>query len=286
MRRRDFITLVGGASAWPTLARAQQGDRARALVNRILLMQAEATAAKISQFIREIESQIGWITQLPWSSRTLDQRRFDAIRLLRQVPAITELSQLDATGKEMMKVSRLASAPVASQADFSQDPEFTVTVVATDPVGHTLLRTLLGIVGAMEKKVYYGPVYFGRQREPYMTLTFTVLGREVGVSVVEVNLKLIQDVVSQAKIGEHGQANVIDAEGRLIFPDITPVHNTNVTEFARSRAARRGGAGSEPVQEAKDILGRDVLTAYAPVASLGWLVFVEMPIEETNVLAQ
>ena len=90
---------------------------------RIQREQAEAAAAKIGQFIREIESQLGWTTQLPWSAGSIEQRRFDALRLLRQVPAITELSQLDATGKERLRVSRLAMDVVGSGTDYSKDPE-------------------------------------------------------------------------------------------------------------------------------------------------------------------
>ena len=95
---------------------------------RIQREQAEAAAAKIGQFIKEIESQVGWTTQLPWSAGTTDQRRFDGLRLLRQVPAITELAQLDSSGKEQLRVSRLAMDVVGSQTDFSQEPKFTEAV--------------------------------------------------------------------------------------------------------------------------------------------------------------
>src|SRR3974390_862477 len=80
----------------------------KAALIRIQHEQAEAASAKISQFIKEIESQLGWTTQLPWSAGSIEQRRFDALRLLRQVPAITELAQVDSSGKERLRVSRLA----------------------------------------------------------------------------------------------------------------------------------------------------------------------------------
>ena len=50
-------------------------------LTRIQREQAEAAAAKIGQFIKDIEGQIGWTTQLPWTASALEQRRFDALRL-------------------------------------------------------------------------------------------------------------------------------------------------------------------------------------------------------------
>jgi signal transduction histidine kinase len=232
----------------------------KASLIRIQREQAEAAAAKIGQFIREIESQIGWTTQLPWAASALEQRRFDALRLLRQVPAITELAQLDAAGREQLRVSRLAMDVVGSGTDYSKDSKF------TEAVAH---------------KIYYGPVYFRRESEPYMTLAMAGTRKDAGVSVAEVNLKFIWDVVSQIKVGEHGQAYVIDAESRLIaYPDISQVlRNTDMSQLAQVQAARAGASGLSPddVQEALDLRGRPVLTAHAPVPPLNWLVFVELP---------
>ncbi|HET9687241.1 MAG TPA: GAF domain-containing protein [Pseudolabrys sp.] len=230
---------------------------------RIQHEQAEAAAAKIGQFIKEIESQVGWTTQLLWSAATTEQRRFDALRLLRQVPAITELSQVDASGKEQLRVSRLAMDVVGSGIDLSKEPKFTE---------------------AVKNKIYYGPVYFRRESEPYMTLSLAGTRRDAGVSIAEVNLKLIWDVVSKIKVGERGQAYVVDAQGRLIsHPDISLVlRNTDMTRLTQVQAAQRleKGAVAEDIETATDIQGRKVLTAFAPVAPLGWTVFVELPVDE------
>jgi signal transduction histidine kinase len=225
--------------------------------------QAESAAAKISQFVKEIESQVGWTTQLLWSAGTIEQRRFDALRLLRQVPAITELAQVDASGKEQLRVSRLAMDVVGSNLDLSKEPKFTE---------------------AVKNKIYYGPVYFRRESEPYMTLSLAGTRRDAGVSIAEVNLKLIWDVVSKIKVGKHGNAYVVGAKGRLIaHPDISLVlRNTDMTRLAQVQAAQRAekGISADNIQTATDIQGRRVLTAFAPVDPLGWTVFVELPVDE------
>jgi len=237
----------------------------KASLIRIQHEQAGAAASKISQFIREIESQIGWTALLPWSEGALEQRRFDGRRLLRQVPAITEFSQLDAAGREQLRVSRLAMDVVGSQIDFSAEPKFQ---------------------DAVDRKVYYGPVYFRRESEPYMTLSLAGSRQDAGVSIAEVNLRLIWDVISQIKVGQRGRAYLVDADGRLIaHPDISLVlRKTDLSHLAQVRAARSNmlGRSTEAVQEVTDIVGRKVLAAYAPITPLRWLVFAELPIEEVD----
>jgi signal transduction histidine kinase len=234
----------------------------KASLIRIQHEQAEAAAAKISQFVKEIESQLGWTTQLPWSAASIENRRFDALRLLRQVPAITELAQIDSSGKERLRVSRLAMDVVDSKLDLSNDPKFTEAVA---------------------NKVYYGPVYFRRESEPYMTLSLAGTRKDAGVSIAEVNLKLIWDVVSQIKVGERGHAYVVGSQGRLIaHPDISLVlRNTDMSKLAQVQAARTGNMdAADALRGSPNIQGQEVLTASAPIAPLGWTMFVELPVKE------
>jgi signal transduction histidine kinase/CheY-like chemotaxis protein len=228
---------------------------------RIQRGQAEAAAAKIGQFVREIEGHLGWMMQMPWSAVAPEARRFDALRLLRLVPAVTELAMLDETGRERLRVSRLELDIVGSGIDRSNEPLF---------------------VEAKAHRIFYGPVYLHRESEPYMTLALAGPRGDAGVSVAKVNLRFIWDVVSQIGVGQKGRAYVVDTSGRLIaHPDISLVlRNTDLSGLAHIRAIQSGAAAGVENTVATDELGRSVLVAHAAIAPLGWLVFVELPVAE------
>src|SRR6202035_3446173 len=130
----------------------------------------------------------------------------------------------------------------------------------------------------------YGPVYFRRESEPYMTISLAGTRKDAGISIAEVNLKLIWDVVSQIKVGEHGHAYVVGTQGRLIaHPDISLVlRNTDMSKLLQVQAAqtRSAGTNSEVLEGTDNIQGQKVLTASAPIAPLGWTMFVELPVKE------
>ncbi len=228
---------------------------------------ALAAASRIEQFVKEIERQIGWTThpQLVAGQAALEYRRVDYIRLLRQVPAVSEVSQIDAAGMEQLRVSRLGMDLAGSRVDFSKDPKF---------------------VEASRGRTYFSPVYFLKGTEPYLTMAMAASSGKGGVTVAEVNLKFIWDVIKQIKIGKAGHAFVVDSRGQLIaHPDISLVLRKSDFSALEHVAAARGAAtpGAAPAELAtiaRDAEGRDVLAAVAPVAPLGWWVVVEQPLRE------
>jgi hypothetical protein len=125
-----------------------------------------------------------------------------------------------------------------------------------------------------------------RVSEPHITLSLADTRRDAGVSVAEVNLKLIWDLVTRMKVGAHGVAYVLDAQGRVVVhPDLT-LAQRDFSSLTHVQAARTAGSGpvTGGVEVAQDINGREVLAAYMPVANpnLGWLVLVELPVQEAK----
>jgi putative ABC transport system substrate-binding protein len=60
MRRREFITLVGGAAAWPVAARAQQRERVRRVGVLMAYAEADAEALTFVAAFREGLQKLGW----------------------------------------------------------------------------------------------------------------------------------------------------------------------------------------------------------------------------------
>ena len=60
MRRREFVTLLGGAAAWPLAARAQQGERVLRLgIITGAAAEESETKARITAFLQELK-HLGW----------------------------------------------------------------------------------------------------------------------------------------------------------------------------------------------------------------------------------
>jgi len=172
-------------------------------------------------------------------------------------------------------VQRLAQDVVASKTDYSNAPKFT---------------------DAVAKRVYYGPLYYreagpatARVAEPSMTLSVSGSRRDAGVSVAELNLKLFIDVVGRMKLGARDIVYILDRDGALFaHPSaVLVVNKADMTRLAHVQSARAASPGATaPVTVSRDYNGRAVLATHAAIPGLGWLMIVEVPVEEANALAQ
>ena len=222
---------------------------------------AIGAASRIEQYIRQVSQQLVYAALPQIDAGDVELRRNEFLKLLRQAPEVTDIAQLDAAGLEQVSVSRLGMDVVASGRDRSREPAF---------------------LNAKRGQPWFSPVYFRKETEPYMTVA-TRSGSDKGpVTVAEVNLKFIWDVVSRIKIGDKGKAYVVDGTGLLIAdPDIGLVlRKTSMAGLPHVKAAANVHNADEPAMESRDLAGIAVLTSVAPIEPLDWRVFVEQPVSE------
>ena len=191
---------------------------------------AQGAAARIERYILDIEHQIGWTAfpRLEADGDPLEQRRLEYVKLLKQAPEITEVRWIGPDGRERVRESRLAMSSMGAGTDLSKEPAF------------------IAVAGRGDK-TWFSPVQFRKGTEPYMAIARPA-GGDGGVTVADVNLKFVWDVVSRIKIGERGLAYVVDATGTLIaHPDISLVlKKTDMKSLPQ--VAAQGRPGERPAR--------------------------------------
>jgi putative tryptophan/tyrosine transport system substrate-binding protein len=130
MRRREFITLLGGAAAWPLAARAQQAGSIRR-VGVLMGIANDAEGQRRLEVFRQALQQLGWSEgrnlriDARWGAGDVDRGRGYAAELLDLAPDVI-----------------LASNPVVAAVQQVTRTIPIVFVAVTDPVGGGLVASL------------------------------------------------------------------------------------------------------------------------------------------------
>src|SRR5262249_14414416 len=133
MRRREFISLLGGAATWPLMARAQQSERMRHI--GVLMASAaddSESQARMAAFLQGL-AQLGWTDgrnvriDTRWATTNADDLRRHAAELAALAPDVLVAATGTATVAPLLQATR--TLPI-------------VFVVVVDPVGAGFVANL------------------------------------------------------------------------------------------------------------------------------------------------
>ena len=242
MRRREFITLLGGAAAtWPLGARAQQPERMRrigVLMNRAA-DNPEGQAA-VAAFRQALE-QLGWSDgrnvriDIRWGVNDVERDRRDAAELVALAPDV-----ILASGT----LSVAALQHVTSSLPI-------VFVGVTDPVGAGLVDTLARPGGNVTG---------------FMLLEYSSSGKwlelltQIAPSVKRVGV--LRDTANPAGIAQFG---AIQSAAQSLGVEVSPVNVRDAGEIERAVAAfaRSANGGLIVTGSASASVHRDLIIALA-----------------------
>jgi class 3 adenylate cyclase/HAMP domain-containing protein len=241
-----FVLAVNGATETWISYRATKTTLIDAMSEK-----ADATAKRIDQSIFELERQISWVTRA--SVVTLEQRRSDYAQLLNSISAVSQLSQLNGQGHELLRLSR-TKIDVNRNVDFSKDPRFTEAVA---------------------RGVSFSQAFFS-DNQPFMSISVAHSGFNAGVTVADIDLRFLSDYLGDTQVGKNTFAYVVDQKGEVLAtssrgPDI----GRDLSKLPQVAALMT--PDGQPLASGTDADGHSVLTASATVPKLGWVVFFEQP---------
>jgi len=242
MRRREFITLLGGAAAaWPLAARAQQPERVRRI--GVLMNQAADDAAAqvlIAAFMQALQ-QSGWTVgrnlhiDIRWGAGNAELTGKYAAELVALAPDVV-LAPTTATVRAVLQVSRTVPIVFAS---------------ATDPVGG-------GLVASLARPG--GNVTGFSQRELGESTKWLELLKELAPQLLRV--AVLRDSTTTGGIGQFA---AIQAAAPSLRVELTPIDVRDRGEIERAIAgfAPKADGGMIMTSSARTNLHRKLIIALA-----------------------
>ena len=259
-----ILALVTGALLIPSsLSLYFARQETTVALHAVQQEKALAAAGRIEQYIVQVQHQLRGAALPQLGNEASEQRRLEFLKLLKLVPDITDIAYVASDGCEKMRVSRL---DMDAMSDCLRDRSGDAAFTSPKP-----------------NEPYYGPVYFRKDTEPYMQIA-TRSSERGAVTIADVNLKFMWDVITRIRIGEAGKAYVVDGAGYLIAdPDIGLVlQKKDLSTLPHVRKALDTNEDDRTVLVTRDASGQDILSAYARIAPLRWVVFAEQPASEVR----
>ncbi|MGZ5032894.1 MAG: sensor histidine kinase [Usitatibacter sp.] len=258
-----LMLLVGAALVVAGLSEMALGyETSMEATGELQRSEVRTAAVRIEQYLDGIQSQLLDVSGLPWASGLmgLQDRRDEFHRLMKLVPAVSELRSFDAGGRQRVKASRIELDEIDGGAH--------------DPPPEAVLL-------ARARGVYYSPTYFKDATEPYMTLAVRDKDSS-SVTVAEINLKFVGEVASQIRVGKAGQVYVVDSADHVVaHPNLSLVlRKTDLSTYPPIKSLREASQGGrEPMGmvRGRGLGGDDTMLSAAYIPTSGWLVVVEQP---------
>jgi len=242
MRRREFITLLGGSAlALPVDAWAQQSERMRRIGVLMPYAANDAQAqAHNAAFLQELQ-QLGWTVgrniqiDYRWSAGSADETRKNVAELIALAPDV---------------IFTAASAGMGPLLQATHNVPI-VFVIVTDPVGAGYVESLARPGGNATGFLSYEYPISGKWLE---------LLKEIAPGVKRA--AVIRDPAIAAGID---QWSVIQALAPLVGVEVRPVNVSDPDEIERAvtNLARSGNAGLIVTGSALTVLHRDLIIALA-----------------------
>ncbi len=285
LRRRYFWFLGGFVTLLLLLTSAPDAyfsfQENKANIAQLQSAEARLAASRVTSFLEYQEGLLTEVERLPWGSGvlTVADREAEYERLMKLVPAIMEIEHIDAAGNSAIRVSR------------------------TNPNRLGGPPSSAGLAAAREVKKagkWYSPTYLREGNVPYMTFALSIADGRAGVTVAQINLKFIADIIATMRFGEAGQAYVVDSANKLVaHPNLSLVlRRMDLKEFLPARLLDRkpdkAAAAESPESmaenmrqrsqlaffESKGLEGGQVLSSAVFIEPTGWWVVVEQPYSE------